>query len=225
MFKLSAAITTFAISAQASEIQAENPSAEELFAYNAHNQEAKPDFSIGSHYQQPDYTTPYQAREQLPSADFNRRVYEFDNNDTIWDQNDYEERVKVEAELMVALESMKEGVSYGSIDVNNLNEQIADQKKRIDDNAYDIFESMKVLGENLQSASVRVSEVQAKCQYTHHDIHDAKDVLILYCQQFAYSPEIVPACAQILTCKSCHLHPRFQFGHQHAEHQQQVELY
>ena len=51
-------------------------------------------------------------------------MYEFDNDRAIWDQNDYEERVKVEAELMVALESLKESVAYGSLDVKNLQAEI-----------------------------------------------------------------------------------------------------
>ena len=38
----------------------------------------------------------------------------------IWDQNDYEERTKQEAELLVALEALKSSTSYLSYDIYSL---------------------------------------------------------------------------------------------------------
>ena len=60
---------------------------------------------------EPDYAHK-QSGEKLPGADFNKQVYQFDEKKYIWDQNDYEERVKVEAELMVALEGLKTSINY-----------------------------------------------------------------------------------------------------------------
>ena len=67
-------------------------------------------FDIGPMYQTPDYSQDY--GEALPGADFNKQVYQFRENEQIWDQNDYVERVKVEAEILVALEALKTSVGY-----------------------------------------------------------------------------------------------------------------
>ncbi len=61
---------------------------------------------------QPDYSQKKPSGEKLPGADFNKQVYEFEGDQQIWDQNDYTERVKVEAEMMVALEALKETIIY-----------------------------------------------------------------------------------------------------------------
>ena len=47
-------------------------------------------------------------------------MYEFNANKPIWDQNDYEERVKVEAEMLVALEALKESVVYLGHDIKDV---------------------------------------------------------------------------------------------------------
>ena len=44
-------------------------------------------------------------------------MFSFDEREKIWDQNDYEERVKVEAEMLVALEALKTSVDYLGFDV------------------------------------------------------------------------------------------------------------
>ena len=86
----------------------------------AGGEHGKPSFSIGSHYREPDYSQPY--GEKLPGADFNKQVYQFREDKMIWDQNDYEERTKQEAELLVALEALKSSTSYLSYDIYSLKE-------------------------------------------------------------------------------------------------------
>jgi len=54
----------------------------------------------------------------LPGADFNKQVYNFDEHKKIWHEQDYEERVKVEAEMLVALEALKESVVYLVYDIH-----------------------------------------------------------------------------------------------------------
>ena len=82
----------------------------------------KPSFSIGSHYRAPDYSQEY--GEELPGADLNKQVYQFNENKQIWDQNDYEERVKVESEILVALEALKTSVNYLGYDIHTLKDRI-----------------------------------------------------------------------------------------------------
>ena len=81
----------------------------------------------------------------LPGADFNRQVYSFDENKSIWDQNDYEERVKVEAELLVALEALKSSASYLAFDVHTLEERIHINDHRIGANQDDVWEDYEAL--------------------------------------------------------------------------------
>ncbi len=77
-----------------------------------------PDYFKSPAYKAADYSKAY--GEVLPGADFNKQVYEFNANKPIWDQNDYEERVKVEAEMLVALEALKESVVYLGHDIRDV---------------------------------------------------------------------------------------------------------
>lgn len=47
-------------------------------------------------------------------------MYEFNESKPIWDQQDYNERVKVEAEILVALEALKTSAMYLGIDVREV---------------------------------------------------------------------------------------------------------
>lgn len=102
----------------------------------------KPDFSIGGHYREPDYEHEY--GEELPGADFNKQVYQFNENKQIWDQNDYEERVKVEAEMLVALEALKTSVNYLGYDIHSIGDKISYNRARIGANQDDIYEDHAV---------------------------------------------------------------------------------
>ena len=83
-------------------------------------------------YQQADYSVPY--GETLPGPDFNRQVYNFDESQQIWDQNDYEERVKMEAEILVALESLKDSIMYIQNGINQIADASVAQNIRIGSN-------------------------------------------------------------------------------------------
>ena len=76
-----------------------------------------PEYFNSPNYVKPNYKNPRPAGEKLPGADFNKHVYEFNGYNKIWDQNDYEERIKGEAELLVALEALKEQVTYLGKDI------------------------------------------------------------------------------------------------------------
>ena len=69
-------------------------------------------------------------------------MYEFDGDHNIWDQNDYEERVKVEAEMLVALEALKESVMYLGYDINDVQDRITQQMGRVRHNQDHIYENM-----------------------------------------------------------------------------------
>ena len=54
---------------------------------------------------------------QLPGPDFNKQVYEFEAMKQIWNQANYNERLKIEAEIMVTLEALKTSIRYNLEDV------------------------------------------------------------------------------------------------------------
>lgn len=68
-------------------------------------------------------------------------MYNFRENKQIWDQNDYEERVKVEAEMMVGLEALKTATNYLHSDVSALDKVLAEQYLYISGNDDDIYEN------------------------------------------------------------------------------------
>ena len=53
------------------------------------------------------------------SPDFNKQVFQFNDTKQIWHQSNYDERVKVEAEILVTLEALKTSTRY-------MNEDTAD---------------------------------------------------------------------------------------------------
>ena len=63
------------------------------------------DYYSNPGYVSPTYETPYE--HSLPGADFNQQVYEFAYDAETFDQEMYEHRVRLEAELLVALEALK----------------------------------------------------------------------------------------------------------------------
>ena len=93
--------------------------------YYVHDQSYPEGYNYYAHpgYHTPDYS--HQYGETLPGADFNKQVWEFDEDHSIFDQNDYEERVKVEAELMVSLEALKAATAAISYDITQLQAHIA----------------------------------------------------------------------------------------------------
>ena len=57
-----------------------------------------------------DYTKPEPIL--LPGPDFNKHVHDFDVMKQIWEQNQYHQRVRVEADIMITLEALKTSVQY-----------------------------------------------------------------------------------------------------------------
>lgn len=53
---------------------------------------------------------PSPVETSVPTADFNKQVYHFDENQQIFQQHEYEKRVMSEAELLVALEALKSSI-------------------------------------------------------------------------------------------------------------------
>mmetsp|Transcript_40322 Transcript_40322/g.52800 ORF Transcript_40322/g.52800 Transcript_40322/m.52800 type:complete len:95 (+) Transcript_40322:527-811(+) len=53
--------------------------------------------------------------------------------------------------------------------------------------------------------------LQDECQYMQHEIDDNRDALVLYCQQFAFAPDMVGPCSRLLTCNEKGLYMKYHF--------------
>ena len=71
--------------------------------------------------------------------------------------------------------------------------------------------SMSATDDDALSAIEKLHGVQDKCRYADHDISEVRNMLVLYCQQFAFAPTMVPQCAALLTCKQRQLNYRLGF--------------
>ena len=70
----------------------------------------------------------------LPSVDFDREVHDFNPWHEIRDQEAYEERLETEAELMVALEALREALVSIDHDIDDLDSCISHNDSCISEN-------------------------------------------------------------------------------------------
>ena len=135
--------------------------------------------------------------------DFDHEVAAFDHNDQIFDQHQYEETVTSQAEMLVALEAMKKELETITLSIANIETTIYGNSHDTFDNFDEIDANMLEVGQNRHTYGgllVRVHDLADKCRWFQSELYYNRDVLLLYCQQFAYAPEMVPACAPILSC-------------------------
>ena len=112
-------------------------------------------FDIGPHYQEPSYTEDYTSN--FPGADYNRQVYNFDSGKNVWNQEDYNERVKVEAELLVALEALKEAATYLNADLDDIYQRGQINVNRVGENQLDIYEDQAANFEATNKSAASIS--------------------------------------------------------------------
>ena len=72
----------------------------------------KPAVTYGTSTHNNSHSSGFSATQDIYeyTGDFDAKVEEFDSCDEIWNQSDYEERLETEAELMVALEAIREAL-------------------------------------------------------------------------------------------------------------------
>jgi len=134
----------------------------------------------------------------LPSADFNKAVYNFNDDKPVFDQKSYETRVRVEAELMIALEALKESVNLLDGEFQTLTKISSGQKGQILDNMKEAEESIARLRHEFTESVHRLDGLFGECHLTQKDLDQAKRALILYCQQFAFDQAMVKPCGRLL---------------------------
>ena len=83
------------------------------------------EYFANPYHQQHDYLRP--GPDKLPSKDFNKQVYEYNEMKQIWHQSNYDERVKVEAEVLVTLEALKTSTRYMGEDLTDIKKFLSKQ--------------------------------------------------------------------------------------------------
>ena len=78
---------------------------------------------------------------RVPTGDFQHQVYDFNEWEAIWEQYDYEERIGTEAELMIALEALRESLMELDWDIDELDYCIEHNYEDIMENAEDIHDN------------------------------------------------------------------------------------
>ena len=148
------------------------------------------------------------AHGDVPTGDFWHQVDDFDEWEEIWSQEKYEERLETEASLMVALEALREDLVDLDHDIDDLYDCISDNDSGIDENDHGIHDNDHGIEQNddeISDQEHRVERLQRQCRHCQEELDYDRDFLILHCQQFAFAPDMVGACADILTCSGTRL--------------------
>ena len=160
-----------------------------------------------SYYYQDSYSSDYQTGS-VPTGDFWNQVDDFDEWKEIYDQEAYENRLSQEADLMVALEALREALVRLDRDIDDLDDCISQNDEDISENDEGIARNDYGIDENDEEISdqeSRIERCQRACRRSQAELDEDRDVLVLYCQQYAFAKDMVGACADILTCSGTRL--------------------
>ena len=134
----------------------------------------------------------------------------------IFNQHSYEARISTEADLMIALEGLRKELQDAFVELYDIELLIYGNTEDWEENLLslsDNSDSVHTNRHNFAGLQERVHEMQATCAWTQSELDEQRSALILYCQQFAYAPEMTRHCKPILECRERELHPRYSFGH------------
>lgn len=116
--------------------------------------------------------------------DFYHEVHEFDTCDEIWNQDDYEERLETEAELMVALEAIREALVQLDSDIHELETCIEGNSGHIGVNFDQITQNDFRIETNdieIGRQQHRLEALQWRCRNCQDKLDDDRSLLVLYC--------------------------------------------
>ena len=148
--------------------------------------------------------------------DFDHSVAHFDKDKSIFNQVSYEETVHAQAEMLVTLEALAKEVTKLQLDLAHIETLIYGNSNDAHDNMDDVLDNREDGGFNRHTyagMAERTHILQDKCYYNQHQIDDNRHALWLYCQQFAFAPDMVGACGSVLSCKDTQLPYRYSFHH------------
>ena len=117
----------------------------------------------------------------------------------------------VEAELLVSLESLKESIMILNLNLAQAERNIMDNNMAIRINQRNIYANMDAIITSIPVSQARTGMLQGMARDAQGALDEDLAALVLYCQQFAWAPEMVGACAGVLTCAGRELRYRVNF--------------
>ena len=154
----------------------------------------------------------YRVNRGSLSSEFNKRVFSFEEDDNVFNQKTYEGRIEAEAKLMIALEAFKSTIVILSSNIEKLQKGSDAIRKKVLRSSDEIRDMASQLQIDHNYFNQRRDQLLDECALTQHELDDKTDAMILYCQQFAYSPDMARPCVKILDCRQKQLSFKYQFG-------------
>ena len=156
-----------------------------------------------------DYAPVQEYHDVAPASDFEQAVEDFNPWEPIFSQNDYEERIQEEAKVMTSLEALFDIIDYLDSEIEIIEEDIRIATQTIEEHEA-IIRNMRrasmIIDLSYEHQAKQVESLQYEARYVENALLEDKAFLTLYCQQFAFSADIVGPCAELLTCDATHLY-------------------
>lgn len=112
---------------------------------------------------------------------------------------------------MVAIEGLKESVALLKMNMAAAEQNIMENNMSIRINQRNIYTNMDNIITSIPVSQARVGVLQGRAHAAQMAIDEDLAALTLYCQQFAWAPEMVAPCAEVLICAGRELPYRTMF--------------
>lgn len=102
---------------------------------------------------------------------------------------------------MIALESLKHSIIYLRKEIDTVRTGIVDERSIVSltfDNS--VLQRTKMDSDFGYFFSKR-DMLLDDCSFNQHEMDDNRDALVLFCQQFAFAPDMAGPCASLITCR------------------------
>lgn len=121
---------------------------------------------------------------------------------------------------MVSLEALREAVAEINHELDELDDCVDDNIREINSNSYEVHhntDDVEDVNNWIDDQRYKVNFLQKLSRRQEGVFYEHRDFLILYCQQFAFSSDMVGPCADILTCADTQLDYRWEYwtGYDH----------
>lgn len=109
-----------------------------------------------------------------------------------------------EADLLIALEALKNSVHDLEHDLHEIEHTIAHTSLVIGVNYQRIVENNLTLDHTIDGVNAAIGRLEIlhdEVRHSEQAIEENRAALVLYCQQFAFTGEMVGPCADLLSCR------------------------
>ena len=126
----------------------------------------------------------YDLFGNIPLGNFWDQVQDFNEWEPVWEQDEYEERIQTEAELMIAIEAIREGMVDLDYEMDYLEDGIDENHRDIDRNIDGINDNdygIEYNDHEIDEQRYRLKRLQKQCRYSQARLDEDRDFLVLYC--------------------------------------------